>query len=669
MKYIFTAVLFLFAIQAFSQRELIRQGAGRIGSFGRSLTGGGGKDSLQRRDRNEDSITVRFRFLDSTRNYQIDSSILDYTKRYPIPATNIYLGNIGTASKSILFSPLMQPGFDPGFHAFDIYRWTTDRARFFNTTRPYSELGYVLGSRAEQQIDILHTQNIKPNWNFLFQYHLINSPGFFKNQKTNHNNYLFTSWYQGVNKRYNLYLTLLGNKLQAGENGGLQNVKDLDSAIYKDRFNIYTNMGGNSSYSTDFFNTDVGTGNRYGEFAAVLRQQYDFGRKDSVVTDSSVVPLFFPRVRMEYTVQYSQRKYNFRDYVGDSTYYKNTYAIDLARAVDTFQVQDKWKEIINDFSLYQYPDEKNLQQFFKVGAAVQNMTLENAKGVDRFYNVFGHAEYRNRSKNQQWIIEANGKLYFVGLNSGDYYAGGSLQRFIGKRKGYVQLGFENVNRTPSFIYDPRSEFYLMSSTPDFKKENTAHLYGSMHQPALRLRLGVDYFATTNYTYLQNFYELSQESTLFNLLQVTVQKTFALGKSWRWHADLYFQQRVGNAPVNVPTLFTRNRIGYEGNLGFTNLDIAFGTEIRYHTPYNADNYSPILGKFFYQDTTRIALQLPDIAAYVHFRIKSFRLYCRAENLNTAEVTDGFGFTRNNLAAPGYPYPGFILRLGIYWSFVN
>ena len=61
----------------------------------------------------------------------------------------------------------------------------------------------MIGARAEQQIELIHTQNMKPNWNVLGQYRLINSPGIFKNQKTNHNNYLFTSWYQTMDKRYN----------------------------------------------------------------------------------------------------------------------------------------------------------------------------------------------------------------------------------------------------------------------------------------------------------------------------------------------------------------------------------------------------------------------------------------------------------------------------------
>jgi hypothetical protein len=661
-------VLLIFSLDAFSQRNIIQQGGGRLKQLGGKMSGGANTDSLKRRDKNEDSITVRFRYLDSTRNYLLDSSIDDLTRRFPIPATNIYLGNNGTASRSILFSPLLQPGWDPGFHAFDVYKWSLEKVRFFNTTRPYSELNYMLASRSEQVIELMHTQNIKPNFNFAFQYRLINAPGFFKNQKTNHNNYLLTSRYESVNKRYNAYFVLLGNKLQAGENGGIEDSSLADPDL-KDRFNISTKLGGDQADSRSFFSTDVGTGNRYSEFTVLLRQQYDFGKKDSIVTDSTVVPLFFPRLRFEHTLQYSNRKYEFRDYAGDSVYYKTNYDTALNSSVDTFLLRDQWKEMINDFSIYQFPDAKNLHQFFKVGAALQNISLENIKGNKKLFNVFGHAEYRNRTRNQKWDMQANGKLYFTGLNAGDYYAYASLQRFVGKKLGYAQVAFENVNRTPSFIYDARSSFYLLKTGTDFKKENTVHLFASLLQPALRLKLSGHYYLLTNYTYLERFYQLQQEFTLFNFLQIALQKTVKLGKRWNWHADVYFQKTIGNAPVNVPLIFTRNRIGYEGNLGFKNLDIAFGAEVRYHTPYKADAYSPVLGQFYYQDSVRIDNPMPDIAGYVHFRIKSFKLYFRAENLNTAQVNDGFGFTRNNFAAPGYAYPGLQMRLGVYWSFVN
>jgi hypothetical protein len=203
---------------------------------------------------------------------------------------------------------------------------------------------------------------------------------------------------------------------------------------------------------------------------------------------------------------------------------------------------------------------------------------------------------------------------------------------------------------------------------NFKKENITHLYASLLKPASKLRLSGHYYLLTNYTYVSSYYKLEQQAALFNFLQIGLQKTIRLGKRWNWHADIYFQQAIGNAPVNVPVIFTRNRVAYEGDLGFKNLDIAIGLEGRYHTPYKADGYSPAIGQFFYQDSTTIS-NLPDISAYMNFRIRSFKLFARFDNLNSANLQDGFGFTNNNLAAPGYAYPGMVFRLGIYWGFVN
>ena len=118
-------------------------------------------------------------------------------------------------------------------------------------------------------------------------------------------------------------------------------------------------------------------------------------------------------------------------------------------------------------------------------------------------------------------------------------------------------------------------------------------------------------------------------------------------------------------LNLPFFYTRNRLAFEG-LFFRNLNLATGLEVRYHSPYKSDNYSPILGQFFYQDSTTISNR-PDVAAFFHARIRSLKLYLRAENLNTINAEGKFN--DHNFAAPGYPTPGFFLRFGIFWSFVN
>jgi hypothetical protein len=640
----------------------------RFNSMGR----GGGKDSLQHRK--DDTISISFRFLDSSRLQKIDSEVYNFYLRYPLPPTYVDFGNIGTASHDLIFNPFMKPGWDGGWHAFDPYVFTVDQTRFYNTTKPYSELDYLLGSSAEQMINLVHTQNITRNWNAFFQYRLINSPGTFGNQNTNHNNYRFSSWYQSNNKRYQAFLIMLGSKLESAESGGIQNNADLDSNAFANRYTIPTNIGPSQAYNNvnNLFGggAAIPTGTFYTTGTFMLRQQYDIiGLKDSLVTDSVVIPLFYPKFRAEQTISYSTYHQTFVDQVPDTGYY--TKNLNFISTPDTIRLSDLWHNLTNDFSLYSFPDSKNPQQFLKAGISFQTMDGTYNAGKRSLYNLFVHGEYRNKTRNKKWDVEAFGNFYINGFNAGDYNAYISLKRQISKNLGFLQVGFENVNRTLSMAWTQESSFGFGVPNGFFNKENVVHLFGSIDQPKLDLTLSGNYYLLTNYPYFKNYYIAAQDVSPFNVLIVSADKRFALTRHLIVRVLAVLQKEAGNSPVNIPVFVTHGQIGYEGKLGFRNLVIAFGLEFRYFTPYQADAYSPVVGQFFTQNQTTIAEKLPDINAYINFRIRSFVAYFRTENLNTAQVSPatGFGFTNNNFVAPSYPYAGLKIRLGIYWSFVN
>ena len=450
-----------------------------------------------------------------------------------------------------------------------------------------------------------------------------------------------------------------------------------------DPFTVHTKLGGDPLNSGNPFSAPLYTGHRYRELNILMRQQYDLGRKDSLVTDSTVIPLFYPRIRFEHTLNIGKYSYSYFDLatsdpnhtnIPDTGYYNNFYNNATTNILvgdlpdDSVKLQDTWHEINNDFSIYTFPDSKNLQQFVKLGAQLQLLKGDFNYSSASLYNVIGHGEYRNRTKNQKWDMVASGLLYFTGYNAGDYHAYVSLTRLLGAKLGSLQVGFENVNRSPSFLFDQRSSFYIDDKNKSFGKENSVHFFGTAYEPKFGLQLGADYYLVNHYLYLNGFYQLQQEGSLFNILRVNATKRITLSKHWSWNAELYVQQKTGPAPVNFPAVLTRNRLMYEGDLGFKNLTIAFGTEIRYYTPYNVANYSPVLGQFFYQDTLTISNR-PDIGVFVHFRIKGFKAYFRLENLNTLDLSKGFDFTKNNIVAPYYPTPGLLMRFGVFWSFVN
>lgn len=629
--------------------------------------GGPRKDSLgfEHRDNLKDSITISYRYLDSSRRNTLDSSVNDFDNYYIVPTSWQYLGNNGAAAFPLIFQPFLKTGWDAGFHAFDVYKSTVENTKFFKTTKPFSSLSYQLASGKEQMLKALHTQNPRPNFNAGFDYRLISAPGFFLTQNTNHNSYRLFSNYQGKRKRYNAYFVLVGNTIRASQNGGIQNDSFLLDPNRKDRFSVPVNLGNSGQFSNNPFVTTVSTGNNYKDFNVFFRQSYDLGIRDSIaVNDSTTEFLFYPKLRIQYSITSSSSKYRFIDVRPDSAVYKNWYDINIENATDTFQRVDEWKVLNNDISLLQFPDRKNTAQFILAGATYQSIKGVFRSGEITDHNIMLHGEYRNRTRNKKWDVLLKGEFYLEGFNAGDYSVYATLGRFLNNRLGDVNLFFTNVNRTPSFVYDNRSSFNLGNNN-NFKKENITSFGATASNPFFTL--GFRNHLITNYSYFSDYYHSKQYSKPINLLQLSVSKKIRVSKRWNYYADATLQQTDGASPIKVPLIFTRNRLAYEGRF-FKNLQLSTGLEVRYYTPYKANNYSPINGQFVPQDSVTIA-NLPDISAFVHFRIRAFSGYIRAENLNTASFKNGFGFVNNNFAAPNYPTQGFIIRFGIQWWFVN
>jgi hypothetical protein len=667
MKQLITLLLLVFCFQfSYAQQPgAIDQIRGRIKNIGSSSSGGKDTIGFEHRNDKKDSIAISYKYLDSIRSIPFDSTINDFDKYFSVPSSYLYLGNNGAAAYSLIYKPSAKPGWDAGFHAFDIYRYTLEESKFYKTNRPFTQLNYQLASGKEQMIRALHTQSPRPNFSFGFDYRLISAPGFFTNQNTNHKSYRLFSNYQGKRKRYAAFFILVGNTIKASENGGIRFDSALSDPNQNRRFSVNVNLGnGNNSEATPF-NTTITTGNVYKDFTFFIRQTYDIGKKDSVaINDSTTEYLFYPKLRAQHSFTYSTYNYLYRDNAADSAIYKNWYDTIVKKGVDSFLVKEKWKVMSNDFTLLQFPDTKNSGQFISAGVKFENITGELKNGTKHFYNFIIHGEYRNKTRNKLWDLLAKGEFYVNGLNSGDYSAYATIARHINKKLGDIRLFFKNVNRSPSFIFDNASGFNFKNASLS-KKENIISFGADANNNFINL--GFKNHIITNLAYFTDYYHTAQSSKIINLLQIYASKKIRLTKRWNLYSDITFQQTDGSAPVKVPLLFTRNRLAYEGNF-FKNLYLSAGLELRYFTPFESYNYSPVMGQFTPQDTFKLK-NLPDISAFFHFRIKSFTAFIRAENLNTVSFKNGFGFTNNNFAAAHYPTQGFMLRFGIQWGFVN
>ena len=635
----------------------------RLNSFGGG--GGGATDSLQKRDKSEDSISMFYRLYNSLTIQQMDTAITDFYTKFILPYSNYHLGNLGNASKSYFFNPLQRGGWDAGFRAYEVYNYTLEQTPFYQTTKPYTELGYLLGGKGEQLIEILHTQNKTKQFNYSFAYRFSNAPGNLKNQHANLNNLRMTANYQSKRKRYASYWVMLSNKSASSENGGLVNSALIDSLSLNNPYELETRLGISGASFRNPFNTNIATGSTYKEQSFVWKQTYDIGQKDSVVKDTITTYLFYPRLRFQNEIKYLTNQFIFADANPSALKYEQYFNYTLPVG-NTMLFQDHWKRFINEFSLVSFPEKTNPNQFLQIGLGYQLLNFKDSVQTWSNYDMYGLGVYKNKTKNLRWDIQASGKLFLNGYHAGDYEAQFSLSRLYNKKGDQLSLWLQNSNRTPSFNRLGITAFpMLQRGTID--KENIFELGALWDQKSPGIAATFQYKLIQNYQYFGSEYQPKVYDKVLNYVKGTISNQMKLGRHWNWYNELTLQLVDPNAPLHLPVLFTRQRLAFEGNF-FKNLFLSTGLELMYHSSFQPDGYMPLNGQFYLQDQFT-ANNRPIANAFLNFRIKRFKGFVRMEQLNTLLATSNQLGTRYQFTAPNYLGTGTWLRVGIWWNFIN
>ena len=635
----------------------------RFNSFGGG--GGGATDSLQKRDKSEDSIGVFYRLYNSLTIQQMDTSIADFYSKFILPYSNYHLGNLGNASKSYLFNPLQRGGWDAGFRAYEVYNYTLEQTPFYQTTKPYTELGYLLGGKGEQLIEILHTQNKTKQFNYSFAYRFSNAPGNLKNQHANLNNMRMTANYQSKRKRYASYWVMLSNKSASSENGGLVNSALIDSLSLNNPYELETRLGISGASFRNPFNTNIATGSTYKEQSFVWKQTYDIGQKDSVVKDTVTTYLFYPRLRFQNEIKYQTNQFTFADANPLAVKYEQYFNY-TSPVGDAMLFQDQWKRFTNEFSLVSFPEKTNPNQYLQIGLGYQSLIFKDSMQTWSNYDMYGLGVYKNKTKNLRWDIQASGKLFLNGYHAGDYEAQFSLSSMINKKGDQLALWVQNSNRTPSFNRLGMTAFPILQRS-SIDKENIIELGALWNQKSPGIAATFQYKLIQNYQYFGSGYQPMVYDKALSYVKGTVSNQMKLSHHWNWYNELTVQLVDPNAPLHLPVIFTRQRLAFEGNF-FKNLFLSTGLELIYHSSFQPDGYMPLNGQFYLQDQFT-ANNRPIANAFLNFRIKRFKGFLRMEQLNTLLASSNQLGTRYHFTAPNYPGTGTWLRVGIWWNFIN
>lgn len=608
----------------------------------------------------DESANIHFKRLYSEKIFYPDTSIRHFHRNRLLDTWEVHLGNPGSPARNLLFTPEHQPGPSLGYHVFDVYRFRPENLFYFNTTRPYSVFSYQLGSKAEQTAEILHTQNISPDWNFALNYRKINAPGYFKNQRTNHDLGNLTTSYTSKDQHYGLNFALVYNKIQNDENGGILSDSFLTDKSFDDRRTIPVRFQ-NDNYS----NRRSAVTNMQRDFSLLLNHRYTAGRKDTLYNEDSTRYSYHltPRFSVAHQLKLSSEKYQYKDLRPDSIRYSDFFQKRFDSRDSVF-LEQKWFYIDNEFILSSFLGKEPAQLQFSagIGNRFDLFATEYGTGQSTENSISNYltGTLKKEALNKgQWFYEADAKLFFTGNYAGSFSLKAAVGKDITSKTGSISADFEQqLNDAPYNFRIYQNDFYQRSG--DYNKESITRIGVRYRNDFLKLDAGFKNYLVSNFIYLNRQQHFDQFSDAFNISQLWLRKVFSFG-IWILDNELAYQQKAGNSPANIPAFMGRHQLSVETFLFGNALKIASGIDLRWHTPYEPAGYSPFFNRFYYQ-TDYLATNAPEAAVFFNFKIKRFRAFVMGDQLQSL-------FTKNYIAAPGYPAQNAMIRFGFNWVMIN
>ena len=632
----------------------------------------------------DEEATISYEHLNSAKTHTTDTSLHTFQRNPFLQPWYRDLGNTGSPAYNLLFTPENRVGPSLGYHVNDIYRFQLDSLPFYNTNRPYTIFNYQLGSKLEQIAGVMHTQNIQPNWNFVVEYRKTYSPGFYKIERNNNDNACFSTNYKSLDKHYALYAGMVYNKEQHDENGGIVNVKELDTSRYFDRSTV------DVTYQNDAYSlTRSAISNMQRDFGLLLYQTYTFGPSDTTYNDDSTHYTYRikPRFSIGHKLELSSEKHLYKDLTPDSTRYTTLFnasfpssgAYYYVPGGDSIQTQQTWFWIDNEVTLNGFIGPEGDQLKFTAGAGnrfdefVSSPVASGVPDRDKVLSNYLTGEIKKEAlSGGQWQYGAKATFFATGDYAGNFNLNAEIGRDFKNNNGGFVAGFQqNLGSAPYSYTNYENDYAKLLYS--FNKESITDFYATFELRKFRFSAGVKNYTIDNYIYINEAETPAQYTIPVNISQVWIRKVFKAGNFYLDN-ELVYQQTAANAPINVPALMGRHQFTYERSLFGKNLKIATGIEVKYNTSYHPAGYDALLNRFFYQNSS-YADNIPEMSVFLNFRIKHFRAFIMGDQLQQIFATNNTLFVgtpalyNSAIYTPAYTTPNLIIRFGFSWILVN
>lgn len=573
-------------------------------------------------------------FRNSYRYQPLDTSILNYHRWNYVSRFQYFLtdlGHNGTALRPV-FTGVVPAGIgvSSGYDAYDHY-FTSEEPRFFDTQSPYTRMQLVWGGLGRAMTKIEFARNIKPNWNFGFNFRPILTDVQFQRRRgirQTQSYYwdIFTS-YQSKDDRYWASLNYRRMRHRVEETGGINAVQTL---------------AGDSTYAS-LFDPNV---------TARLTGTTSFDQRNELN--------IFHRYKLSETLQVYHRARQSRRL--------NWFRADVTQGGSNASFYDT----IN----YNVPEKERARAL----DSVRLSTFENELGMKGtigkiFY--YGYLRHRAYTHENRFTLPR----ITVPLRGNELYAGGGLRyeldsiRYISARAeqlegSYYRLDGEGslaflrfqVHRSvskPSFLVSSyRGRFDSWANDFAAPGITRASVHGKVRIGPLQITPGATYTALSDYIYFRQGSYPGREQTVLPV-QAAGAIRYVLPE---WNMDLTILKRIHlrtqviqsqilanpEAALQIPRWFINGQICYEGFWFNKAIQVQTGVDINWKSAYRALGYDPVIQQFFVQqDTVVPAYPIADL--FLNGKIKRGRFFLRYHNV--VQLFTGEGYLASSV------YPGF------------
>ena len=552
--------------------------------------------------------------------------------------------------------------------AYAPYIITPQQVKFYHTTTPYSTIAYKKGfvtNLGQNDISFSFTGNVSRRTNLGMTIDYLNSYGRYANQE---GKTVFGSVFGSYNgDHYSLQAAFTWNTLKNFENGGLQNINDLQGLLKPEDMPVkmqgMSKLRYLSGYLNHYYSICVER-----ERKVNYRERNEEGKwekKDSIKIEYIPVTTF----RHIFEVNDVTKGYIEKDAQG---FYPNTY-YDKKSTADSAACLS----IKNTLSV---TFEEEFNTWLKFGATVYAMNetqrhlsllpiYSDSVGLppdiifeNRWTNntYIGGALYKNRGKHIHYGFDGN--VCLVGYKLGEFQVNGHIDGGFKLGKDSLTIAAKAFfrNETPDYYLQRyRSNHYEWDN--DFNKQYRLHIGGEIAYPTkwVKPKLNVSFENISQYIYFDTDGTPKQLDGSIQVLAADLQLN--LTTPWFNLDNSVVYQMSSSDKMPLPTLVMYNNLYYHGTWVKV-LDVQIGVDMRFFTKYYAPVLNPALGQFCVQNDVQIG-NYPVMSAYANFYVRKLRLklFAQFQHFNASFMNKQY------FEMPDYPMAPGMFRAGLSWHF--